>query len=70
MEQASIIGIDLAKHGFQIHCAAADGSVLLRKKLSRRKLPSFLASQPRSVVAMEACASAHYWGREAVKLGH
>ena len=70
MEQASIIGIDLAKHSFQIHCAAADGSVLLRKKLSRRKLPSFLASQPRCVVAMEACASAHYWGREAVKLGH
>ena len=70
MEQASIIGIDLAKHSFQIHCAAADGSVLLRKKLSRRKLPGFLASQPRCVVAMEACASAHYWGREAVKLGH
>ena len=46
MEQASIIGIDLAKHSFQIHCAAADGSVLLRKKLSRRKLPSFLSSQP------------------------
>lgn len=70
MEQASIIGIDLAKHSFQLHCAAADGSVLLRKKLSRRKLPRFLASQPRCVVAMEACASAHYWGREAVKLGH
>ena len=70
MEQASIIGIDLAKHSFQLHCAAADGSVLLRKKLSRRKLSGFLESQPRCVVAMEACASAHYWGREAVKLGH
>ena len=56
--------------GFQIHCPAADGSVLLRKKLSRRKLPGFLASQPSCVVAMEACASAHYWGREAVNLGH
>ena len=30
----------------------------------------FLASQPRCVVAMEACASAHYWGRVIGKLGH
>ena len=22
------------------------------------------------VVAMEACGSAHYWGRELIKLGH
>ena len=41
-----------------------------RKKLSRGKLLSFLASQPRCVVAMEACASAHYWGREIMTLGH
>ena len=30
----------------------------------------FLASQPRCAVAMEACASAHYWGREIQQLGH
>ena len=30
----------------------------------------FVASQPRCVVAMEACASAHHWGREIDKLGH
>ena len=30
----------------------------------------FLGSQPRCVVATEACASAHYWGREMLKLGH
>ena len=70
MEQASIIGIDLAKHSFQLHGAATDGSVLFRKKLIRAKLLGFLGSQPRCVVAMEACASAHYWGREVLKLGH
>ena len=32
MDHPSIIGIDLAKHSFQLHCAAADGSVLLRKR--------------------------------------
>ena len=39
-------------------------------KLSREKLLDFLASQPQCAVAMEACASAHYWGREILRLGH
>ena len=48
----------------------AGGSVAYPKKLSRGKVLSFLASQPPCTVAMEACASAHYWGREIVALGH
>ena len=67
---ASIVGIDLAKHSFQLHGAASDGSVLFRRKLTRGKILEFVASQPRCVVAMEACASAHHWGREIQKLGH
>ena len=70
MKQTSIIGIDLAKYNFQLHGAAADGFVLFRKKLTRRKLLDFLASQPRCVVAMEACGGAHYWGRKTLELGH
>ena len=70
MGEVSIIGIDLAKRSFQLHGAGADGSVAFRKTLRRGKLLAFLASLPRCVVAMEACASAHYWGREIMKLGH
>ena len=70
MEKVGIIGIDLAKRSFQLHGARADGSVAYRRKLSRGKLLSFLASQPGCAVAMEACASAHYWGREIMALGH
>ena len=70
MEEVSIIGIDLAKRSFQVHGAKADGSVAYRRKLSRGKLLSFLASQRPCTVAMEACASAHYWGREIAALGH
>ena len=68
MEEVTIIGIDLAKRSFQVHGARADGSVAYRKKLSRGKLLGFLASQPPCTVAMEACASAHYWGRETLAL--
>jgi len=70
MEHVSIIGIDLAKRVFQAHGAAADGSVVFRKKLSRGQFLTFLAVQPRCTVAMEACATAHDWGREIGKLGH
>ena len=70
MEEVTIIGIDLAKRSFQMHGARPDGSVAYRKKLSRGKLLGFLAAQPSCTVAMEACASAHYWGREIVALGH
>jgi transposase len=44
--------------------------VAFRKKLSREKVLTFLAGQPRCVVAMEACGSAHHWGRAIRDVGH
>ncbi len=35
MEKVTIIGVDLAKNVFPLDGAAADGSVVFRKKLSR-----------------------------------
>jgi transposase len=70
MEKATIIGIDLAKRVFQLHGATADGRPVLRKKVSRGQLLSFLAKQPRAIMAMEACATAHGWGRAIQELGH
>ena len=70
MEKATIIGIDLAKQVFQVHAAAKDGRPVLRKKVSRAQLLGFLAKQPPPVVAMEACATAHDWGRAISGLGH
>lgn len=70
MNEVSIIGLDLAKNVFQAHGAGADGSVIFRRKLSRAQLLKFLMQQPSCVVAMEACASAHHWGRAIGDLGH
>jgi transposase len=70
VEKVSIIGVDLAKHTFQVHGARSGGSVAFRKKISRVKLLPFLSSQPKSVVAMEACAGAHCWARDVRALGH
>jgi len=70
MSEVAIIGIDLAKRVFQLHGARDDGTVVFRKKLSRGQVLVFFAQQPNCVVAMEACATAHGWGREFEKLGH
>ena len=48
----------------------ASGNVLFRKRHTRAKLLEFFRSQPRWLVALEACGGAHYWGREIAKLGH
>jgi transposase len=70
MSDVTMIGLDLAKRVFHLHGIRADGSVAFRKKLSRAQLLTFLAGQPCCIVAMEACATAHGWGREIAKLGH
>ena len=59
MEEAIIIGVDLAKNVFQLHGAGADGSVVFRKKLSRVQFHKFMAEHPPSTVVMEACGGAH-----------
>ena len=70
MDQVTIVGLDLAKRVFQVHGATADGGIAIRKKLSRGQVLAFFADLPPCVVAMEACATAHYWAREVGALGH
>ena len=70
MGEVSTIGLDLAKSVFQAHGAEASGAVVFRRKLRRDQLLGFFAGQAPCVVAMEACASAHYWAREIAALGH
>lgn len=70
MKEVSIVGLDLAKRVFQVHAAGSDGAVVLRRKLSRGQVIAFFTELPSCTVAMEACATAHYWAREIGKLGH
>ena len=64
------IGLDIAKSVFQVHGVDASGHALVRRRLSRSDLLSFFAKQPRCLVGMEACSSAHHWARELMRLGH
>ena len=47
----------------------AKGEIVVRQARARSLL-SFFAALPPCVVAMEACSSAHHWGRALIELGH
>ncbi len=70
MGEVSTIGLDIAKSGFQVHGINDAGCVVVRKRVSRAKVLGFFAALPRCLVGIEACPSAHYWGRELQTLGH
>lgn len=70
MGEISTIGLDIAKSVFQVHGVDDTGAVVIRKRVSRAKMLEFFADLPRCLVGIEACPSAHHWGRELQGLGH
>ena len=63
------IGIDLAKNVFQVHGVDDHGNAVLRKKLDRVKMAEFFIKLQPCLIGMEACGSAHYWGRKLTAMG-
>jgi transposase len=68
--QITTIGLDIAKNVFQVHGIDAAEKVVVRKQLRRSQVLAFFKALPPCLIGMEACATAHYWGREFTKLGH
>lgn len=70
MGDITTIGLDLAKSVFQVHAVDEMGSVVMRKRLRRSQVLAFFAEIPPCLIGLEACATAHYWARELIALGH
>src|SRR4029077_11577341 len=70
MREVTTIGLDLAKNVFQVHGVDHAGAVVVRRALRRSQVLAWFAKLPPCLVGMEACATAHYWGRELRRLGH
>ena len=68
--KATTIGIDLAKHVFQLHGVDQHGKTVLTRKLKRDQMISFFANLPSCLIGMEACSSAHFWANKLQGLGH
>ena len=70
LSNVTSVGLDLAKHVFQVHATDAGGKVIVARALRRRDVVPFFAALPPCLVGMEACGSAHHWGRALMALGH
>src|ERR1700693_3053201 len=70
MGEVSTIGLDIAKAVFQVHGVDDAGAVTIRKRVNRSKMLEFFADLAPCLVGIEACPSAHHWGRELQGLGH
>ncbi len=68
--KSKIIAVDLAKDVFEVAVANDNCRILERQRLSRKAFSTFLAAQPPALVLLEACGTAHFWGRTAQTAGH
>jgi transposase len=70
MDKRTTVGIDLAKDVFAVCVLDEHGAVVERKVLRRPTFERWAAALPACTVAMEACGSAHHWGRTLAARGH
>lgn len=64
------VGIDLAKNVFQLHGVDKLGKTVIKKQLRRDQMVGFFVNLPACLIGMEACGSAHHWGRKLQSFGH
>src|ERR1700724_4519198 len=70
MSKVTTIGLYSAKNVFQVHGIDASGQVVLRRRLRRAQVEPFFAKLAPALIGVEACGSAHHWGRVLTGLGH
>ncbi len=70
MAESNVIAIDLAKSSFDVCVLSSTNQVLSQRNFTRTSLKTWLVKQPSSLVAVEACGSAHYWAKVAQQYGH
>jgi transposase len=68
--QIKVLGIDLAKNVFQLCAINQAGKEVFNRQVRRAKLASTVSNLEPDLIAMEACSSAHDWGRRFEAMGH
>ena len=68
--ELSVIGMDIAKNVFQLHCVDRQTGEIERIKLRRNEVFPYFERRTPAVVAMEACGGAYWWARQLQQLGH
>ena len=67
---STVIAVDLAKDVYEVAIANRSGTILERLRLNRTQFQNLLAKREPATVVLEACGTAHHWGRTATKFDH
>lgn len=67
---ATTVAVDVAKTVFEVAIANRQWHIVARHRFNRRQFTQFLATTSPAHVVMEACGTAHHWGRSAQRAGH
>jgi transposase len=70
MSEIKLVAVDLAKRCYQVAAFDVHNKVLYNRKYSAAKFALQMHQLEPTVIAMEACGTAHYWGRKLQALGH
>lgn len=70
MAGMQVIGLDIAKHVFQLHSVDMGTGEIINRPIKRAKLLAYFVNHPKCLIAMEACGGAHHWARSLGALGH
>src|ERR1700692_3871280 len=64
------IGLDTAKHVFQVHGVDENEQPVLRRQLGRSEMEKVFGKLAPTRIGLEACGASHYWARVLRGLGH
>jgi transposase len=64
------VGVDIAKHVFQVHYVEPETGEIVNRPIKRAQFLEYFANRARCFIGMEACSGAHHWARQLAKMGH
>ena len=70
MNGLQVIGLDIAKHVFQLHSVDMSTGEIINIQIKRAKVLEYFVNKPPCLIAIEACGGAHHWAREFTAMGH
>ena len=63
MNGLQVIGLDIAKHVFQLHTVDMGTGEIVNVQIKRNKVLEHFANKQPCLIAIETCGGAHHWAR-------
>ena len=70
MNDKQVIGLDIAKHVFQLHSVDMGTGEIVNVQIKRAQVLEHFVNRAACLIAIEACGGAHHWARELTAQGH